>query len=373
MFETSIPITSGIKNPNGSHGSFADILKGKKTLIPTYVDLSRLPNPTLKEEKICNGTAATVNNHLLKLIDWYPGFKPNKQRSSHAAVWVMFPDLPVELWTEKSLLSIGKILGNPIVVDEKTLQLDYGFYASVPIDIDFAKHIPERIHLTSGGQEFWKYIDIQKYPKFCSKCNIVGHNDAECKKQSAKTEGNKEKQQKVDMGENSFKRSYDPNAGKKWQVKKSSTELPEVSGGEEVILVNSKQFEQDIEKRKAAIAHVGQNKIVASKEIIRDAISEQLQKELASYEVEFREAQLKLIKCKNAIAVQTTLAARSKQNDAIATISGAKDRVTGSKKSTESNLDLVGKSGTKHDMENVLEGKSVPKQNFGNKLCGKKR
>ncbi|XP_026430543.1 uncharacterized protein LOC113327581 [Papaver somniferum] len=114
----------------------------------------------------------------------------------------MFPELPVELWTEKSLLSIGKILGNPIVVDEKTLKLDYGFYASVLIDIDFAKHIPERIHITSGGKEFWQYIDIQKYPKFCSKCNIIGHVDAECKKKSTKIDGNKEKQQQVVVGEN---------------------------------------------------------------------------------------------------------------------------------------------------------------------------
>lgn len=35
----------------GGTGSFADMVKGKKTLTPTTVDLSKLPKPTLKEGK----------------------------------------------------------------------------------------------------------------------------------------------------------------------------------------------------------------------------------------------------------------------------------------------------------------------------------
>ncbi|XP_026443832.1 uncharacterized protein LOC113343979 [Papaver somniferum] len=80
-----------------------------------------------------------VNEHPLRLIEWYPGFDADKQCTSHSTVWVKFPGLPVEMWVEKTLLALGKTLGTPIVVDKRTLNHEYGDYASVLIDIDFAK------------------------------------------------------------------------------------------------------------------------------------------------------------------------------------------------------------------------------------------
>ncbi|XP_026400384.1 uncharacterized protein LOC113296290 [Papaver somniferum] len=242
--------------------SFVDILKGKKTLNPTTIDLSSLPNPTLKEgepaleipldffqegckpfkhsfiarldftgvkfpevkhalveqwklgqdvkflpmrkgffiimlataeekERIRNGPKAIIKNKVLQIQDWYPSFNPNKQRTSRAAVWVMLPELPMELWTKKSISSIDKSFGTPIVVDEKTLRLEYGYFASVLVDIDFSKHIPERILLKANGREFWQYMDIHKRPQFCAKCSIIGHCEEDCRKKSRnKTKSN---------------------------------------------------------------------------------------------------------------------------------------------------------------------------------------
>ncbi|XP_026378402.1 uncharacterized protein LOC113272820 [Papaver somniferum] len=106
-----------------------------------------------------------VKEQALKLIDWYLG-------------------LPIELWTEKSLLSMGKSLGSPIVVDQRTLDLEYGYFSAVLVDIDFSKHTHERISLTTGGKKFWQYVDIQNPPMFCFSCNIIGHIDDECKKKA---------------------------------------------------------------------------------------------------------------------------------------------------------------------------------------------
>ncbi|XP_026443521.1 uncharacterized protein LOC113343609 [Papaver somniferum] len=226
MTETMIThLTSS--NPNLAKPiSFADTVTGRKTLNPTTIDLSTLPNPTLKEgepalqiptdlyqegckrfqhsliarldftglkfnevkqtlmeqwkfssihcsfipmskcffivrltneadKEMIRGSKWMVNQHQLRMIDWYPGFNPEKQRTSHAATWVRFPGLHMELWTERSLLTIGKALGTPIVVDHRTLDLEYGHFAVVLVDIDFAKHIPERIHLSAGGRKFF--------------------------------------------------------------------------------------------------------------------------------------------------------------------------------------------------------------------------
>ncbi|KAI3849088.1 hypothetical protein MKW98_029013, partial [Papaver atlanticum] len=290
MIESSVTgaTSSGAANSKGGTGLFSDIIKSKKTLNPTSVDLSTLPNPSFKEgepaleipseffqegckpfqhsfiarldftglkfpdvkktlvqpwklghevkfrpmskgffiimlanaedkEKIRNGPKSVVNNQTLQLQDWYLNFNPNKQRTSHAAIWVMFPELPMELWTKKSLSSIGKSFGTPIVVDERTLKLEYGYFASVLIDIDFSKHIPERIFLKVGGKQFWQYIDIHKYPKFCSKCNIIGA-DEECRKKQATKTVNKESQLQVAVVEQIPRVRNDIPPGKDWKL-----------------------------------------------------------------------------------------------------------------------------------------------------------
>ncbi|XP_026428613.1 uncharacterized protein LOC113324505 [Papaver somniferum] len=133
-----------------------------------------------------------VNQQELRLMDWYPGFDPERQNTSHAPVWVHLPGLHAELWTERSLLSIGKAVGNPIVVDQRTLNLEFGSYASVLVDVDFAKHIPDRILLTAGGRTFWQYVELPKHPKFCLHCNIVGHNESGCRRKPKSDESVKE-------------------------------------------------------------------------------------------------------------------------------------------------------------------------------------
>ncbi|XP_026455748.1 uncharacterized protein LOC113356753 [Papaver somniferum] len=133
-----------------------------------------------------------VNQQELRMMDWYPGFDPERQNTSHAPVWVHLPGLHAELWTERSLLSIGKAVGNPIVVDQRTLNLEFGSYASVLVDVDFAKHISDRILLTAGGRTFWQYVEIPKHPKFCLHCNIIGHNESECRRKPKSDESVKE-------------------------------------------------------------------------------------------------------------------------------------------------------------------------------------
>ncbi|KAI3843632.1 hypothetical protein MKW92_016593, partial [Papaver armeniacum] len=142
-----------------------------------------------------------VNQQELRLMDWYPGFDPERQNTSHAAVWVHLLGLHAYLWTERSLLSICKAVGNPIVVDQRTLNLEFGSFASVLVDVDFAKHIPSRILLTDGGRTFWQTVDIPKHPKFCLHCNIIGHTDKECRQKPKDDETGKENEEKTDANQ----------------------------------------------------------------------------------------------------------------------------------------------------------------------------
>ncbi|XP_026420110.1 uncharacterized protein LOC113316099 [Papaver somniferum] len=248
----------GYSNSSLISAAFADMVKGKKTLKPTTIDIGSLPNPIFHDNKpsmelpleffqegcaiwnhsligrlhlkaksfdvvtksledqwnlgpgkvkftpmnkgffiikfsseedkvkIRDGKTWKINQQELRLQDWFPWFDPDKESSSHATVWVNFPGLYVELWTEKILLSLGKNLGNPIMVDKKTLNRDYGCYATVLVDIDFVKTVPDSIHVTVGGRSFEQFVELQKIPKFFSHCKIFGHVESDCRQKTKK-------------------------------------------------------------------------------------------------------------------------------------------------------------------------------------------
>ncbi|XP_026433429.1 uncharacterized protein LOC113330837 [Papaver somniferum] len=136
------------------------------------------------KDKIMKVEAWFFGHQKLNLIEWFPGFDAEKQRSSHASVWVTFPGLSMEFWTEKTLLTMAKSLGTPIIVDKRTLAHEYGHFAAVLVDIDFAEPATDAIHVSGGGVDFLQPVEIQKVPKFCSKCKIIGHTDQECRKQA---------------------------------------------------------------------------------------------------------------------------------------------------------------------------------------------
>ncbi|KAF6168316.1 hypothetical protein GIB67_018156 [Kingdonia uniflora] len=69
-------------------------------------------------------------------------------------VWVRFPGLDMEYWEEESLLAISTTVGNPVHVDPATLKGNTGFYASVMVEVDFAKPIPNKVLIKGDESDF---------------------------------------------------------------------------------------------------------------------------------------------------------------------------------------------------------------------------
>ncbi|XP_026433435.1 uncharacterized protein LOC113330843 [Papaver somniferum] len=163
-----------------------------------------------------NVEAWFFGHQKLNLIEWFPGFDAEKQRYSHASVWVTFPGLSMEFWTEKTLLTMAKSLGTPIVVDKRTLAHEYGHFAAVLVDIDFAEPATDAIHVSGGGVDFLQPVEIQKVPKFCSKCKIIGHTDQECRKQAKNNVDNQVPTQQIVAVQQ--RSSSEVQQGTKWKV-----------------------------------------------------------------------------------------------------------------------------------------------------------
>lgn len=79
------------------------------------------------------------------------------------------------------MMSFGRALGRPVQTDETTLKKEISYYASVLIEIDLAKAIPDKIWVESKYGGFSQKVQIPKIPKFCNHCKVVGHFVAECK------------------------------------------------------------------------------------------------------------------------------------------------------------------------------------------------
>lgn len=82
---------------------------------------------------------------------------------------------------EEIILSIGKAIGRPIQVDETTLKREIGYYASVMVEVDLLKEIPDKIWIGTKYGGFYQDIKIPKVPKFCGHCKIVGHIESDCR------------------------------------------------------------------------------------------------------------------------------------------------------------------------------------------------
>ncbi|KAL5699090.1 hypothetical protein ACHQM5_030038 [Ranunculus cassubicifolius] len=96
------------------------------------------------------------------------------------------PSLSQEYWDEEILMSIAMGVGNPMQVDEKTLNRNFGYFAQVLVDVDFGRPIPEQVMVRAPkigdkpAKDFWQTILIPKYPKLCSHCKVVGHLVQDC-------------------------------------------------------------------------------------------------------------------------------------------------------------------------------------------------
>ncbi|XP_026396028.1 uncharacterized protein LOC113290660 [Papaver somniferum] len=195
---------------------------------------------------------------------------------------------------------MGKVLGTPIVVDQRTLNLEYGNFASVLVDVDFAKHIPSRIKITAGGRTFWQYLEIPRAPKFCMKCCIIGNNDDECRRQT-KGDDNSSKADTTAKGDSS--KGWQTARNRRQRKGKNAENFP---GGDNA----SKDAEHDASK------NAEQDGVLAvlPGEVEENAIgveeTNQLENELASSEAVFHAASVALEKAKQALAEKGVLASR---------------------------------------------------------------
>ncbi|XP_028106754.1 uncharacterized protein LOC114305824 [Camellia sinensis] len=92
------------------------------------------------------------------------------------AIWVRFPNLPIEYYDDKVLYHISKVLSTPLKVDINTAMAARGKYARVCVEMDLRK--PLISHLTIGRYHY--VVEYEHLHRLCFSCGRVGHRKEKC-------------------------------------------------------------------------------------------------------------------------------------------------------------------------------------------------
>lgn len=117
-----------------------------------------------------------IQGHYIAVKKWKPMFSPAKEEISHILAWVRLPQIPLEYFHERAILTVGNVLGKAVRVDMTTLKTQRGKYARVCVEIDFNK--PLMSEVVVDGNTF--AVEYEGLNQICFKCGRYGHTMDEC-------------------------------------------------------------------------------------------------------------------------------------------------------------------------------------------------
>ncbi|KAI8015510.1 hypothetical protein LOK49_LG05G03274 [Camellia lanceoleosa] len=92
------------------------------------------------------------------------------------AIWVRFPNLQIEYYSDKVLFHIAKVLGKPLKVDINTAMATRGKYMRVCVEMDLRK--PLLSYFAIGKYNY--VIEYEHLHTFCFSCGKIGHRKDSC-------------------------------------------------------------------------------------------------------------------------------------------------------------------------------------------------
>ncbi|KAL7201289.1 hypothetical protein ACSBR1_033069 [Camellia fascicularis] len=115
-------------------------------------------------------------DHYLTVRRWELDFKPSEAGEVATALWVRFPQLPIEYYNEKVLFHIAKAIGKPLKIDLNTAMSARGRYARVYVEVDLSKPLISRFAIS----KYTYVVEYEHLHYFCFHCGRVGHRKEYC-------------------------------------------------------------------------------------------------------------------------------------------------------------------------------------------------
>lgn len=121
-----------------------------------------------------------IHEFPMRVFKWSPEFRLDSE-SPHAPVWVSLEALPIHFFDKIAVFLIASAIGPPLKIDAATLTLARLNVASVCVDVDLSKLLPNRIWIAVAEGGFWQRIDYEDLPSYCENCHKQGHEISQCR------------------------------------------------------------------------------------------------------------------------------------------------------------------------------------------------
>ncbi|XP_042486523.1 uncharacterized protein LOC122066749 [Macadamia integrifolia] len=128
-----------------------------------------------------------VKGQIMRFQRWRPEFNIHEDPVQTKLVWIRYPELPMEYWHEKILLSMGKASRCPVEVDRRTIQGNMGNYARVLVEVLLSGTRVEEIQVErkQPGKDdlFWfkQRILYEDGIERCTSCKKLRHLAEQCR------------------------------------------------------------------------------------------------------------------------------------------------------------------------------------------------
>ncbi|GAB2278371.1 hypothetical protein Dimus_013056, partial [Dionaea muscipula] len=124
-----------------------------------------------------------VRGQILIIRRMPPFFNFAKEGRSLMPIWVVLPNIPLQLMRRECLEVIGSQIGTPIMTDKLTHTLERVSFARMLVEVDLSQPMISDIVIKLPGNIIHtQLIKYEKRPLFCSQCWSIGHDASKCNK-----------------------------------------------------------------------------------------------------------------------------------------------------------------------------------------------
>jgi hypothetical protein len=106
---------------------------------------------------------------------WWTNFNPTQDYFHLRHIWVLLPDLPLHLWNQQALESIGNSLGRYIGVEPLSPKSSDRKLEKFLVEIDIHNGVLETIDIEWRGHTIRQNLDYLGIPFRCTLCRRTGH------------------------------------------------------------------------------------------------------------------------------------------------------------------------------------------------------
>lgn len=117
-----------------------------------------------------------IGEHFLAIRPWEPYFKASEAKLTDVAIWIRFPELPIELYDRAVFKEIGSAIGPILRIDAYTASGSRSSYARLCVQVDLEKPLINMIRIGKCKQ----VVLYEGISALCFSYSRLGHTQDKC-------------------------------------------------------------------------------------------------------------------------------------------------------------------------------------------------